>query len=259
MIPAARVWNSIGRLFVGLVVPLFNTLRRFTAPTDESEAQQFQQDVVAHVSGLLAVARRLCRNDTDAEDLVQDTVIRAIRARKQFQAGTNMRAWLLKIQRNSFINRYHRSALERAAVNTTASDPVIDGWMSTASMRAMRDPDAFMVRPELAQALTTAIDKLPHEFREVVLLADAEELAYREIAEILDCPIGTVMSRLHRGRRLLKAELVQHARDLGIVQAEEAVTNSRATENPNAVAIELDDYRTSRAANARKQRARGNL
>lgn len=239
-------------------MPLFNNLRRLTAPNDESEIRQFQQDVVAQVPSLLAVARRLCRNDTDAEDLVQDTVIRAIRARKHFQAGTNMRAWLLKIQRNSFINRYHRGAIERAVMNTTVADPVIDGWMSNASMRAMRDPDGFVVRPELADALTTAIGKLPHEFREVVLLADAEELAYREIAEILDCPIGTVMSRLHRGRRLLKAELVQHARDLGIVRAEETVTDSRAMES-QSVPIELDEYRTSRTANGRKQRGKGSL
>jgi RNA polymerase sigma-70 factor, ECF subfamily len=225
---------------------------------EEGETRQFQQDVVAQVPSLLAVARRLCRNDTDAEDLVHDTVIRAIRARKQFQAGTNMRAWLLKIQRNSFINRYHRTALERAATNTTPADPVIDGWMSSASMRAMRDPDGFVVRPQLADALTSAIDKLPHEFREVVLLADAEELAYREIAEILDCPIGTVMSRLHRGRRLLKAELIQHARDLGIVQAEETVTDSRATEKPSEP-ITLDEYRINRTTNGRKQRGKGSV
>lgn len=252
-------------------MPLFNNLRRLTPPSDETEARQFQQDVAAQVTGLLAMARRLCRNDTDAEDLVQDTVIRAIRARKQFQAGTNMRAWLLKIQRNSFINRYHRTAIERAAMSTTPTDPVIDGWMSNASMRAMRDPDAFVVRPELADALTKAIDKLPHEFREVVLLADAEELAYREIAEILDCPIGTVMSRLHRGRRLLKAELVQHARDLGIVKAEESAPernsaapsmNETATETPDEKTapepIALENYRTSRAA-GRKQRGKGIL
>lgn len=169
-----------------------------------------------------------------------------------------MRAWLLKIQRNSFINRYHRAAIERAAMNTTPTDPVIDGWMSNASMRAMRDPDAFIVRPELADALTNAIDKLPHEFREVVLLADAEELAYREIAEILDCPIGTVMSRLHRGRRLLKAELLQHARDLGIVQAEETVTESKAIENPSEP-ITLDEYRSARVATGRKQRGKGTV
>ena len=240
---------------------LFNSFRRPAEKADEQEVRLFQNDVVAQVPTLLAVARRLCRNDTDAEDLVQDTVIRAIRARKQFQAGTNMRAWLLKIQRNSFINRYHRAAMERAAICTTPTDPVVDGWMSNASMRAMRDPDGFALRPELARALTAAIDKLPQEFREVVVLADAEELAYREIAEILECPIGTVMSRLHRGRRLLKAELVQHARDLGLVQPEESLGASTTQEQPPEQPITLDNYRASRSAaggvNQRPQRGKG--
>jgi RNA polymerase sigma-70 factor (ECF subfamily) len=148
-------------------------------------------------------------------------VIKAIRAREQFQTGTNLKAWLMKIMRNAFINRYHRAAIERTALSTPLSDPIVDSWMSHASMRAMRDPEAFTLRPELRQALAESIDRLPEDFKVVVLLADAEGLSYREVADVLDCPMGTVMSRLHRARKILKADLIHHAKDLGLVLPEQ--------------------------------------
>lgn len=229
----------------------------------ELEVRQFQSDVVAHVPALLAFAKRLCRNETEAEDLVQDTVIKAIRARKQFQPGTHMKAWLIKILRNAFINRYHRNAVERALTNAPMSDPVVDGWMSHASVRAMRDPEGFALRPQLRDALVAAIDRLPQDFKEVVLLADAEGLSYREVADVLECPMGTVMSRLHRARKLLKADLVQHAVDLGIVsEADLAPEESRAPEAETELdssnrPIELEAYRSLRAAGEHSKRRRG--
>ncbi len=214
-------------------------------PTPSQEIQAFQTEVVEYVPAMLAVARRLCRNLAEAEDLVQDTVIKAIRARDQFQTGTNLKAWLMKILRNAFINRYHRAAVERTALATPLSDPIVDSWMSHASMRSMRDPEAFTLRPELGQALAASIDRLPEEFKVVVVLADAEGLSYREVAEVLDCPIGTVMSRLHRARKLLKADLVEHARDLGLVQPERELMAVK-TEATHKSPIALDDYRAQR-------------
>jgi RNA polymerase sigma-70 factor (ECF subfamily) len=235
---------------------LFNTSRKAV----ELEVRQFQAEVVGHVPSLLAFARRLCRNEAEAEDLVQDTVIKAIRARKQFQPGTHLKAWLIKILRNAFINRYHRTAVERSLTHGPVADPVADGWMSHASVRAMRDPEAFAFRPELREALVAAIDRLPRDFREVVLLADAEGLSYREVSDVLDCPMGTVMSRLHRARRLLKAELIQHASDLGIVTHElnpsEATRISPEEAKPDSGPIELDAYRTQRAAGDKTSRRR---
>lgn len=211
----------------------------------ELEVRQFQSEVVSHVTALLAFARRLCRNEAEAEDLVQDTIVKAIRARKQFQPGTHMKAWLIKILRNAFINRYHRNAVERTLASAPLSDPVVDGWMSHASVRAMRDPEGFALRPELRDALIAAIDRLPRDFKEVVLLADAEGLSYREVAEVLECPMGTVMSRLHRARKLLKADLVEHARDLGLVQPERELMAVK-TEATHKSPIALDDYRAQR-------------
>lgn len=220
------------------------------------EIQAFQAEVVEYVPALLAVARRLCRNVAEAEDLVQDTVIKAIRARDQFQTGTNLKAWLMKIMRNAFINRYHRAAVERSALSTPLSDPIVDSWMSHASMRSMRDPEAFTLRPQLRKALAESIDRLPEEFKVVVVLADAEGLSYREVAEVLDCPIGTVMSRLHRARKLLKADLIEHARDLGLVQPEQEI--AQGNDEPSAdKPIVLDDYRASRAVSGKVASRKG--
>jgi RNA polymerase sigma-70 factor (ECF subfamily) len=172
---------------------------------------------------LLALARRLTRSQFEAEDLVQDTLVKAIRAREQYQSGTNLRAWLMRILKNTFINRYHRGQLERATLSASLADPVVDGWMGSASVLSMRDPESCLLRPQLEQHINAAIDELPEEFRVVVLLADVEGFAYREIAETLGCPIGTVMSRLHRARRALKVKLVEHARELGLVGPEPEV------------------------------------
>jgi RNA polymerase sigma-70 factor (ECF subfamily) len=229
----------------------------------ELEVKQFQSEVVSHVPALLAFAKRLCRNEAESEDLVQDTVIKAIRARKQFQPGTHMKAWLIKILRNAFINRYHRSTVERALTSAPMSDPVVDGWMGHASVRAMRDPEGFALRPQLRDALVAAIDRLPQDFKEVVLLADAEGLSYREVADVLECPMGTVMSRLHRARKLLKADLIQHAVDLGIVSPEDLVPEepvavpSESSAESASRPIELEAYRSLRAAGDQSKRRRG--
>jgi RNA polymerase sigma-70 factor (ECF subfamily) len=177
----------------------------------------FERDALSHLPSLMAVATRLTRSPVEGEDLVQDTLVKAMRAHGQFEPGTNLKAWLLRILTNTFINRYRRGSLERSVVESEDTDPLWDGWMSTASMEAMRDPESAALRPMLEAEIRVALASLPEDFRLVVILADVEELSYREIADILGCPIGTVMSRLHRGRRMLKLKLVDHARELGII------------------------------------------
>ncbi|GMV19727.1 MAG: ECF RNA polymerase sigma factor SigR [Polyangiaceae bacterium] len=191
-------------------------------PKSASTAE-FEREAVQHLGALLAVATRMTRNATEAEDLVQDTLVKAMRAREQFEAGTNMRAWLLRILTNTFINRYRRGGLEKAVLEGPDADPLADGWVSASTMASMRDPESAALRPVLEAEIRTALDELPEEFRLAVVLADVEELSYREIADIMGCPIGTVMSRLHRGRRLLKSRLYEHALDMGIVSPESAV------------------------------------
>lgn len=215
-----------------------------------SDFKDFEQETLSHLEALMAFARRLTKSQAEAEDLVQDTYVKAIRARGQFQEGTNLRAWLLRILRNTFINRYHRGSLERSLVAKPVTDPVSDGWISSATMRATRDAENLALRPELARHICAAINDLPEEFRMVVLLADVEEFAYKEIAATLECPIGTVMSRLHRGRKLLKARLLQQARDNGLIDIETSVgeaptqTSAEAT-TPTDVAqpVDLSSFR----------------
>jgi RNA polymerase sigma-70 factor (ECF subfamily) len=204
----------------------------------------FETEALSHLGSLATVATRLTRNTAEGEDLVQDTLVKAMRARDQFQAGTNMRAWLLRILTNTFINRYRRGGLEKSVVEGPDADPLADGWIGASSLEAMRDPESQALRPVIAQEINVALNELPEEFRLAVVLADVEELSYKEIADIMGCPIGTVMSRLHRGRRLLKSRLVEHARAIGLVANEPAPIEERNPDNT----IELDAWRRQRRA-----------
>jgi RNA polymerase sigma-70 factor (ECF subfamily) len=207
-----------------------------------SPRDDFEREALSCLDALLAVAVRLTRSRPEGEDLVQDTLVRAMRARHQFAAGTNMRAWLLRILTNTFINHYRRGGLEKSVLAGPDADPLADGWVGAATMQAMREPESQLLRPVLAAEIRQAIDELPTEFRLVVLLADVEELSYREISEIVGCPIGTVMSRLHRGRRLLRARLYEQARALGIVGPEPVLFEDEA--HP----VDLEQYRRKREA-----------
>jgi RNA polymerase sigma-70 factor (ECF subfamily) len=201
--------------------------------------------MLTHLGSLLAVATRLTRSGPEAEDLVQDTLVKAIRAREQYTAGTNLKAWLLTILKNTFINRYRRGGLERSVLEGPDADPMADGWIGAATMRGMRDPEAQVLRPVLEREIIRALDTIPEDFRLIVLLSDVEELSYREIADLVGCPIGTVMSRLHRGRRLLKKQLLEQARNLGIV--DDAEVDSHPARS-HAEPVALDAYRAKKGA-----------
>jgi RNA polymerase sigma-70 factor (ECF subfamily) len=194
----------------------------FFSPKRSLAPDPFETQVLSHLDALYAVACRLTKSPLDAEDLVQDALVKAMRARDQYQPGTNLKAWLFKILTNTFINKYRRGGLERVVLDGPDADPLADGWVSAASMRALRDPETQALRPLVAQEINRALDDLPEEFRLAVVLSDVEELSYKEIAEAMDCPVGTVMSRLHRGRRLLQKRLYDHAVLLGITPVNDA-------------------------------------
>ena len=212
----------------------------FRAKSSTMQKDSFVEDAVSHLDALHAVACRLTRNPTEAEDLVQDTLVKAMRAREQFQPGTNMKAWLLRIVTTTFLNQYKRGGLERDVLDGPDADPLADGWMSSATMRAMRDAESLALQPLLQEELQAALEALPEEFRLAVVLSDVEEMSYKEIADIMGCPMGTVMSRLHRGRKLLKSALLEHAIALGIVD-----------EAAEAEPTNLDEYRAKRRLAAR--------
>src|SRR5262249_39803869 len=120
--------------------------------------------------------------------------------------------------------------LERVVLDGPDADPLADGWVSAASMRALRDPETQALRPIVAEEINRALDDLPEEFRLAVVLSDVEELSYKEIADAMDCPVGTVMSRPHRGRRLLQKRLYDHAVLLGIAPVNDAPVDDPASE-----------------------------
>ena len=185
------------------------------------EPLEFEQEALALAGTLHSVALRMTRRAADAEDLVQDTLLKAMRARHQFQVGTNLKAWLLRILTNTFLSRYKRKTLERSLLGSDNLDPVSDGWMGDATLRALRDPETQALRPMIEEEIRAAIDELPEDFRLAVLMVDVQELSYKEAAEALGCPIGTVMSRLHRGRKVLRERLASQARALGFTAPEE--------------------------------------
>jgi RNA polymerase sigma-70 factor, ECF subfamily len=182
----------------------------------------FEIELLGHLDTLYAVSCRMTKSTTEAEDLVQDTVVKAMRARGQFEPGTNLKAWLLRILTNTFINRYRRGGLERDVLEGPDVESLTDAWVGATTMRAMRDPETAALAPLVEAEVQRALDDLPPEFRVAVVLSDIEEMSYKEIAEAMGCPIGTVMSRLHRGRKILQKTLRDHAVAMGIVSEEAA-------------------------------------
>lgn len=194
----------------------------------------FAIEMLGHLDTLYAVASRMTRGSNEAEDLVQDTVVKAIRAQAQFEPGTNLKAWLLRILTNTFINRYRRGGMERDLMESPSADPLADGWVGAATMRGVRDPETQALKPLIEAELTAALDELPPDFRLAVVLSDIEELSYKEIADVMGCPIGTVMSRLHRGRKLLQTRLRDHAVAMGIVPPLSSSTSQDRGSQPDS-------------------------
>lgn len=197
----------------------------------------FEAEALGHLDALYGVACRMTKNPADAEDLVQDTMIKAMRARHQFQPGTNLKAWLFKILTNTFINRFRRGGLERSILEGKEHAPLAEGWVGAASVNGMRDVETQALSPLVGAEIERALDELPEEFRLAVVLSDVEELSYKEIAEVMGCPVGTVMSRLHRGRKLLQAALYEHAVLAGIAPRE------KTTAPQEAGAVDLAAFR----------------
>src|ERR1700735_1932739 len=207
-------------------------------PTLDQPKDTFSEEALTHLDAMYGVACKLTRNPTEAEDLVQDAFVKAMRARQQFHVGTNLKAWLFRILTNTFINKYRRGGLERAIFDGPDADPLADGWVSASTMRQLRDPEQIALMPIVEGEVRRALHELRAEFRLAVILCDVEEFSYEEIADIMGCPIGTVMSRLHRGRKLLQKTLYNHALALGIVKGEEQVGEGRSGMEIDAQPVE---------------------
>ena len=184
----------------------------------QGQAAPFEAEALGYVDSLYRTALRLTRNPADAEDLVQETYLKAFRAADSFEPGTNLRAWLFTILHNAARNRARDRARDMVTVDSEAVERASDapvGAASDAGTAGGDTPESLLLRAALAPELRAALDALPDAFRQAVWLRDVEEFSYAEIAEMLSIPPGTVMSRISRGRRLLFEALTplkDHAR-----------------------------------------------
>ena len=189
--------------------------------TDEADTSdletRFEAEALPLLPGLYSAAFRLTRNAADAEDLVQETFLRAYRGFHQFQEGTNLKAWLYRILMNTFINSYRKKQREP---RTISEDEVEDWYLYSRMADEGLEPSAetSVIESLPDEDVQKALQSLPEQFRAAVLLADVEGFSYKEIAEITGVPIGTVMSRLHRGRKALEKRLWDVVRERGLVR-----------------------------------------
>ena len=183
----------------------------------ETDARnRFAEEAIGYLDTLYRGALRLTRDPAQAEDLVQDTYVRALRYQSSYQVGTNMKAWLFAIMRNLFWDRFKGGRPEDVSLDGDGEFALYDTLKDPTAM-----PEADVLDPIAADEVVRAVEKLPELHREVVLLVDVEGFSYKDAAEVLGVPIGTVMSRLHRARRQLQRSLHEYAEESGIVHARE--------------------------------------
>ena len=186
------------------------------APVDAKRAS-FEREALVHLDMLYRVALRLTGNPSDADDLVQETMLKAYRAWDQYQQGTNAKAWLLTILRHAFINEYRRRIRHPETVDVDAIEP-----FAVFPEVQDEDPQGAFFDKIVDDQVLKAIDQLPVAFRETLVLSDVEGMSYQEIAQVLKVPVGTVKSRLFRARRLLQAKLYDYAVEMGYIKGSAA-------------------------------------
>jgi RNA polymerase sigma-70 factor, ECF subfamily len=185
-------------------------------PQLEIKYKDFDNEIVPHMNALRSFALKMTNDLDESEDLVQDTLLKAFRFFDKFEKGTNAKAWLFQIMKNSFINNYRKHASEPEKVDYEDVQNFYENIKADQVKSSHFQGDAFS--DVLDDELATALSVLPDDFRTIVFLSDIEGYTYEEIADFLDCPIGTVRSRLHRARKMLYAILYQYAEKRGYVK-----------------------------------------
>ncbi len=201
----------------------------------KKERRRFEATALVHMDCMYGVAFRLTRNPKDAEDLVQDAILKAYRFWDSFEEGSNCKAWLLRILTNTFYTQHHKRRRGREILNAAVQEQKTrDGVLVQEHDDA---PQNRMVNATLSDEVSRALETLPEDFRTAVVLSDVEGTSYKEIAEIMKCPVGTVMSRLYRGRRMLKDLLKEYAIAEGVLRGDSAADDT----------VDINKYREKKA------------
>jgi len=189
-----------------------------TEQTNHQRGWDFEAAAMPFVDALYNTAYRMTRNAEDAEDLVQETYLKAYKYYDKFEEGTNFKAWLFKIMKNTFINNYRKKQAAPPQSDFADIEESFESQVSEEVTRKVKDPEEELLEDVLDEDVQRALEELPEDYRMVVILADLEGFAYKEIADILEVPVGTVMSRLYRGRRRLEEAMLRYAREHGYIR-----------------------------------------
>ncbi len=211
----------------------------------KSKKTRFDKEALPHAHALYGAAMRLTRSPDDANDLVQETFFKAWRAFDSFESGTNCKAWLFRILTNTFINKYRRKVKEKDILEGKERIACEHEMVHLPSKRAFLDPEGALADATLADEVIDALEAVPADFRAVVILSDIEGFSYKEIADIVGIPVGTVMSRLFRGRRILQDRLFGYAVEAGVLRP-----SLDASKEGKDEPMSLADYRKRRARSA---------
>ncbi len=190
----------------------------FSADRKKDLKAEFERVALPQLSHLYTSAVYLTRDKAEAEDLVQETYLRALRFFDKFETGTNVRAWLLSILRNLFINRYRQKRREPTTVDWEKIDEVYESKVEQGENLGRGNPEHHFVSQMMDDEVEAALKGLPEEFRTAIVLVNIEELSYQETAQVMECPVGTVRSRVSRGRRMLQVALRDYALQRGLIR-----------------------------------------
>jgi RNA polymerase sigma-70 factor (ECF subfamily) len=208
-----------------------------------NQQKEFEELTLPHMNGLMRVALKMTGNKEEAEDLVQETYLKAFRAFDRFEWGTNVRAWMFRIMINTHYNVHRHRKIFKDIEESSHSHWINMEVVSQEAMRAFKNPESSLQQRLVMGEIHAAVENLPQEYRVIFMLSDVEGFSYKEVAETVGCPIGTVMSRLHRARRMLQTALLgkdifektkmeeEKAEDSGEDQAESNVVPFRSTQN----------------------------